>query len=392
MNLLGNLPIATFLKDYWQKQPLLIKQALPRFEAPISPDELAGLALEPEIESRIIQTQVGNQPWALRRGPFSEETFAELGDKDWTLLVQAVDHWVPEVAELLNTVSFLPSWRLDDIMISFAATGGSVGPHYDNYDVFLLQAEGTREWQLGGHCDSDTPLICHPDLQILEQFSAEQTYTLEPGDVLYLPPQIAHYGVALTPGMTFSIGFRAPAYADMIGLYADFIASELVAEQRYHDPELEENVKPGKIDATTLNRLRQQLLKVIDQPDKLAQWFGEHMTEPKYSTPPVLAKEQLEPAAITEISNLLQQGYQIILNLGARLAYSEINQELLVFADGVSVTTSKEALPIIQQLCERHPVTWHHLQSKSEAVLTLLATLCAMETVTIHDDDTDGSI
>ncbi|MCX4028989.1 cupin domain-containing protein [Endozoicomonas sp. SM1973] len=391
MSLLGKLPAATFLKDYWQKQPLLIKQALPQFEAPITPDELAGLALEPDIESRIIQTQVGEQPWALRRGPFTEETFAELGEKDWTLLVQAVDHWVPEVAELLKTVSFLPRWRLDDIMISFAATGGSVGPHYDNYDVFLLQAEGTREWQLGGHCDSDTPLLCHSDLQVLEQFSAEQTYTLEPGDVLYLPPQVAHYGIALTPGMTFSIGFRAPAYADMIGMFADFIASELVPEQRYHDPDLGASKEPGKIDDVTIARLRRQLLNIIDQPDKLRQWFGEHMTEPKYSTPPVLAKEQLQPAAITELSNLLHEGYQIVLNLDARLAYSETNQELLVFADGVSVTTLKEALPIVQRLCERHSVTWQHLQSKSEAVLTFLATLWTMETVTIHDD-TDGSI
>ncbi|MDE1461571.1 cupin domain-containing protein [Spartinivicinus poritis] len=391
MSLLGKLPAAAFLKDYWQKQPLLIKQALPQFEVPITPDELAGLALEPEVESRIIQAQVEEQPWALRRGPFSEATFAELGDKDWTLLVQAVDHWVPEVAELLKTVSFLPRWRLDDIMISFAATGGSVGPHYDNYDVFLLQAEGTREWQLGGRCDSDTPLLCHPDLQVLEQFTAEQTYTLEPGDVLYLPPQVAHYGIALTPGMTFSIGFRAPAYADMIGMFADFIASELVPEQRYHDPDLDVSKEPGKIDDATITRLRQQLLSIIDQPDKLRQWFGEHMTEPKYSTPPVLAKEQLQPTAITELSNLLQEGYQIVLNLDARLAYSETNQELLVFADGVSVTTSKEALPIVQRLCERHSVTWHHLQSKSEAVITFLATLWTMETVTIHDD-TDGSI
>lgn len=389
MTLLGKMPVTTFLKDYWQKQPLLIKQALPQFEAPITPDELAGLALEPEVESRIIQTQQDNQPWALSRGPFNENTFAELGDKDWTFLVQAVDHWVPEVAELLNTVNFLPSWRLDDIMVSFAATGGSVGPHYDNYDVFLLQAEGTREWQLGEHCDSDTPLLCHPDLQVVEQFTAKQTYTLAPGDVLYLPPQIPHYGIALSPGMTFSIGFRAPAYADMFGLFADFIASELVQEQRYHDPDLTTSNEPGKIDSATLSRVREQLLTLVDQPDKLRQWFGEHMTEPKYNTPPVLAKEETPP--ITELSNLLQQGYQFILNLGGRLAYSETNQGLLVFADGVSITTSIDALPVVQRLCQRRSVQSHHLQSTSEAVIKLLATLWAMETIATHDD-ADGSL
>lgn len=146
--LLGGLSAETFLREYWQRKPLLIRQAFPGFETPLSPDELAGLALEDEIESRIV-LEHGAHPWELRRGPFTEEDFRTLPERDWTLLVQSVDQFVPEVGELLKAFRFLPSWRLDDIMISYAAPGGSVGPHYDNYDVFLLQGHGRRRWKLG---------------------------------------------------------------------------------------------------------------------------------------------------------------------------------------------------------------------------------------------------
>src|SRR5690606_5374232 len=147
-----------------QRKPLLVRQAFTDFESPISPDELAGLSLEEEVESRLI-IEHGERPWELRRGPFEESLFSQLPERDWTLLVQAVDQFVPEVAELLEPFPFLPSWRIDDLMISFAAPGGGVGPHYDNSDVFLLQAHGHRRWRIGQFCDSDSPLLEHPDLR-----------------------------------------------------------------------------------------------------------------------------------------------------------------------------------------------------------------------------------
>ncbi len=158
LQLLGGLTAREFLRDYWQKKPLLIRQAIPDFESPIDADELAGLALEEEVESRVIIA------WELRRGPFSEDSFSQLPEREWTLLVQAVDQFVPEVAELLEHFRFLPSWRIDDVMISFAAPGGSVGPHFDNYDVFLLQGKGKRHWKIGQMCDSDSALLEHADL------------------------------------------------------------------------------------------------------------------------------------------------------------------------------------------------------------------------------------
>src|SRR5690606_35155678 len=174
----GGMSAEEFLRDYWQKKPLLIRQAFPDFESPLSADELAGLSLEEEVESRIV-LELGATPWELRHGPFTEDDYRTLPERDWTLLVQAVDQFVPEVAELLQAFRFLPSWRLDDVMISYAAPGGSVGPHFDSYDVFLLQTQGHRRWKIGQMCEADSPLLEHPDLRILSEFEQQQEWVLE---------------------------------------------------------------------------------------------------------------------------------------------------------------------------------------------------------------------
>ena len=181
LQLLGGITAREFLRDYWQKKPLLIRQAIPDFESPIDADELAGLALEEEVESRLV-IEHGERPWELRRGPFAEDEFSKLPEREWTLLVQAVDQFVPEVSELLEHFRFLPSWRIDDVMISFAAPGGGVGPHFDNYDVFLLQGHGKRNWKIGQMCDSESPLLPHADLRILAGFQGPLVGGLEIGE------------------------------------------------------------------------------------------------------------------------------------------------------------------------------------------------------------------
>lgn len=201
LQLLGGLTAAEFLRDYWQRKPLLVRQAIPDFESPLSADELAGLSLEESVESRIV-LEHGKTPWEMRRGPFQEEDYQHLPEQDWTLLVQAVDQFVPEVAQLLEQFRFLPSWRIDDVMISYAAPGGGVGPHFDNYDVFLLQGHGRRRWKVGQMCSSDSPLREHADLRILADFEQSDEWVLEPGDMLYLPPRLAHYGIAEDECMT----------------------------------------------------------------------------------------------------------------------------------------------------------------------------------------------
>lgn len=270
-----------FLADYWQQQPLLIRGALPDYQSPLSADELAGLATEAEVESRIVVERDGASPWELRQGPFTEATFGALPDSHWTLLVQALDLWLPEVRTLLQHFSFLPPWRLDDVMASYAPRGGSVGPHFDQYDVFLLQVEGERRWQLGGACDAHTPLLEGTDLRIVENFVATEDWLLAPGDMLYLPPRVAHWGVAQSDCLTFSIGFRSPLLTDMLG----DLAVELMAQghsDHYLDPQLTAAMADERIDPAFIAQAKAQLLGLLDNEAVIGDWFARHMSAPKY--------------------------------------------------------------------------------------------------------------
>ncbi len=281
LEVLGGISARVFLRDYWQKKPLLIRQALPGFQSPVTADELAGLSLEEEVESRLV-LEHGDRPWELRRGPFTEETYGQLPERDWTLLVQAVDQLIPEVADLARHFRFLPSWRIDDVMISFAAPGGGVGPHFDNYDVFLLQAEGRRRWKIGQLCDSESTLLEHGDLKILADFRQADEWVLEPGDMLYLPPRVAHYGIAEDACMTYSVGFRAPSAAEVLTHFTDFLAQFLPDEERYGDADLEPAEDPHQIQADALRRLKGLLDEHMGDERLLLTWFGQFMTEPRY--------------------------------------------------------------------------------------------------------------
>ncbi len=278
---LGGLAATDFLANYWQRKPLLVRQALPDYASPISADELAGLALEEAVESRVVLEQGAQGPWELRHGPFQRADFQALPDAAWTLLVQGVDLWVPEVAAVLDHFDFLPRWRLDDIMISYAATQGSVGPHFDQYDVFLLQVEGSRRWQVGAACNASSALLSDTDLSILADFTPEQEWVLEPGDMLYVPPGIAHWGVAQTPGLTYSVGFRSPTLADMLGELA-MDMGEQPDSPRYVDPPLAPSMAADEIDPAFVAAAKQQLLALLEDDDLIADWLARYMTSPKY--------------------------------------------------------------------------------------------------------------
>ena len=277
--ILGELSAESFLQHYWQKKPLLIRGALADYASPISADELAGLALESEVESRIVECQ--GRDWTLKHGPFTEEDFLGLPEQDWTLLVQGVDLWVPEVQALLAQFAFLPPWRLDDVMVSFACPGGSVGPHFDQYDVFLLQVEGQRRWQIGAECSKETPLRDNSPLRILQEFNAREEWLLDPGDMLYLPPGVAHWGVAQTECLTYSIGFRAPSIADMLG----DLSVELMTQGydvHYRDPALTPEMASSNIDQAFIDQVKQQLWQAINDDDLISDWFARFMTATKY--------------------------------------------------------------------------------------------------------------
>ncbi|WP_171451215.1 ribosomal protein uL16 3-hydroxylase [Pseudomonas aeruginosa] len=346
LQLLGGLTAAEFLRDYWQRKPLLVRQAIPDFESPLSADELAGLSLEESVESRIV-LEHGKTPWEMRRGPFQEEDYQHLPEQDWTLLVQAVDQFVPEVAQLLEQFRFLPSWRIDDVMISYAAPGGGVGPHFDNYDVFLLQGHGRRRWKVGQMCSSDSPLREHADLRILAGFEQSDEWALEPGDMLYLPPRLAHYGIAEDECMTYSIGFRAPSAAEVLTHFTDFLGQFLSDEERYTDAGLQPvGDDPHQIQRDALERLQGLIQEHMSDERLLLTWFGQFMTEPRY--PELVAGEEIPEE---ELFGALEDGALLVRNPSARLAWSEIDIGLVLFASGQSVLLPGQLKELLKLVC-----------------------------------------
>jgi 50S ribosomal protein L16 3-hydroxylase len=345
LQLLGGLTAREFMRDYWQKKPLLVRQAIPGFESPISPDELAGLALEEEIESRLV-IEHGERPWELRPGPFAEDAFSQLPERDWTLLVQAVDQFVPEVAEVLEQFKFLPKWRIDDVMVSFAAPGGGVGPHFDNYDVFLLQAFGKRRWQVGQMCDSDSPMLQHADLKILAEFVKTEEWVLEPGDMLYLPPLLAHCGTAEDDCMTYSVGFRAPSAAEVLTHFTDFLGQFLPDEERYSDADAQPTSDPTQIQRDSLDRLKALLTEHMSDERLLMTWFGQFMTEPKY--PELIAGIEIDEQTFLAS---LDDGAVMIRNPSARMAWSEVGEDLVLFASGQSRLLSASLRELLKLVC-----------------------------------------
>jgi len=270
----GKISEQEFLRDYWQKKPLLIKQALPNFISPLSPNELAGLACEADFESRIVIGSTDDNNWQLENGAFPEEKFAELPDDNWTLLIQGVDRYVDEVYHLVNQFDFIPRWRFDDVMVSYAARGGSVGPHFDYYDVFLLQGSGKRRWHISTeNCTLDNYLSDVP-LRIMKKFETETIWDVEPGDVVYVPPTVAHHGVSLDDDcMTFSIGYRSYSHQEM--LLAMDVVDTVENTTYYQDPEWQENEPTALIPEAALIQA-QSFLGDVELPDD---FFGEFVTK-----------------------------------------------------------------------------------------------------------------
>jgi len=260
---LGDLSVTEFLSDYWQKKPVCIRNGVAFQEALIAVDELAGLALEPEVESRLIENNGDVKDWQVIHGPLVEADFNKERDFPWTLLVQGVDCFVPQVHDFLARFRFVPSWRLDDIMISYATQGAGVGAHFDRYDVFLIQGQGQRQWQIGGTCNENSALMAHDQLCLLQNFDVHQEFILNPGDLLYIPPLIAHKGVAMSDAcVTYSVGFRSPSYGDVLASFADERSTDISADLRLKDQGFAP--KSGEISAKDIAVLMQLMQAVQD--------------------------------------------------------------------------------------------------------------------------------
>ena len=295
LTLLNELTPEAFLTEYWQKKPLLIRQAVPNFKGFLTPNELAGLACEEDVQSRIVKKIDDN--WHLTHGPFDELSLTALPEKDWTLLVQAVNHYLPEAAELLSQFNFIPHARLDDLMVSYAITGGSVGPHIDSYDVFLLQGSGKRRWKINAH--PDLTLIDGLPLRILENFKAEQEWVLEAGDMLYLPPNIAHHGVSEDDDcMTYSIGFRVPKKQEVIEAFLEHLQDTIQTDGLYEDADLRCQQHPAEISDVMIAKVGAMLQKITWDKNTVRDFLGRSLTEPR----PDVFFEPISTEAAGEVS------------------------------------------------------------------------------------------
>ena len=354
LTLLGGLSPATFMRRYWQKKPLLIRQAMPGFQPLLSRTALFGLAADEAVESRAIVRATDGR-WQLRHGPFERRALPPFKQPAWTLLVQGVDLHDAAVHQLMQAFRFVPDARLDDVMISWASEGGGVGPHFDSYDVFLLQASGRRRWRIGRQRD----LSLQPDvpLKILQHFEPEQEWVLEPGDMLYLPPRWAHDGVADGGEcMTYSIGFRVPQRGGLAGELAQRLADDHEDELLYRDPRQPATAQPAAMPAGLMDFAREGLQRLLADEQALARALGEVMSEPK---PRVWFDE---PAQAWQVG-------AVVLDRRTRMLYDERH----VFINGESFRAAGADARLLRQLADQRRLEAPQVARASAAVQAWLA-------------------
>lgn len=328
LTLLGGISAETFLKDYWHKKPLLIRGAVPGFKGFLTPNELAGLSCEEDVQSRLI-SYVKNQ-WKLEQGPFAEKRFAKLPERDWTLLVQSVNHHLQEAHALLAQFDFIPYARLDDLMVSYAPDGGGVGPHFDSYDVFLLQGSGQRLWRISEQ--EDLSLVDGAPLRILKNFNTEQEFTLSAGDMLYLPPQVAHWGIAVGECMTYSIGFRAPSAQELAGEFLNYLQEKRTLPGMYADPDLALQAHLAEIGDGMVKQVSSILNGLKWNDEDVADFLGQYLTEPKSHV--VLDAPKIMTLQVFE-KRMRSQGLQLSFKSQLLLANSRfyLNGEKILIDD-----------------------------------------------------------
>lgn len=347
-----DIDLQTFLSDYWQKKPLVIRGALPDFETPVSPEELAGLSLEDEVESRIV-IQNGEQDYQLLKGPFEESTYENLPEENWTLLIQGMDRLVPEVTDILNDFDFLPRWRIDDIMISYATKGGNVGPHFDHYDVFLLQAAGKRNWKLTAQDCSEDNYIQGVDLRLMQTFTVEEDYIFEKGDILYIPPKWGHHGVALDDEcMTYSVGYRTYRGQELWDSFGDHLSEMASFKDLYLDPQWQANLNPGEITDEAADQAQKLLVSVLQNKALMKSWFGRFATqldqEAAQQLPEPLTEE--ETPDIEDFMGALQVEPGLIKDPVCRFAYAEIEGETKLYINGAIWDTMEASDKFVAKL------------------------------------------
>ena len=332
------MPAVQFLREYWQKKPLLIRNAFPAFDSPIQPEDLAGLACEEGALARIVRHDRSNDTWQLETGPFPEEKFPDMPHQDWTLLVQDVDKWDADVRALFDAFPFLPRWRMDDIMVSFAAPGGSVGAHIDNYDVFLLQGVGHRRWQIDTRANPDEAYRDDVPLRLLKHFNPNHDWVLGQGDMLYVPPGVPHHGTAEDACLTISVGLRAPSSAELLEHYADTLTFDADERIRYADGDIALPKDPNEIDEAALDRALAALNQLkLSSRDELGEWFGRFVSAYR------VAEGQAPSSADAvgeDIVASVNGGAAWLRHPYSRMAWRRMGDGALLFVNGAAFQTS----------------------------------------------------
>ncbi|HBU88385.1 MAG TPA: cupin [Acinetobacter sp.] len=327
---LGGITAEQFLAEYWQKKPLLVRNGLPEIVGLLEPQDVQELALEEHASARLIRQKDKNpNEWHVKSSPLTKGDFQKL-PKLWSILVQAVDHYSFDLSELWKKFPFIPQWRRDDIMVSYAPKGGSVGKHFDFYDVFLVQGHGHRRWQLGQMCDANTAFVPNQPLKLLPEIDVQFDEILAPGDLLYVPPGMAHYGVAEDECLTFSFGFRMPNVAGMMERISDQFSANSLLQNPVVDIARQQISQIGEINTSELSHLKDLVLAQLQDSAALDAAIMSYMSEPKYPDN-IPEADEIEADDLKEI---LHEGYEVLLEPASRLLYTEKNGTLNFWGNG----------------------------------------------------------
>ena len=356
----GTLTPELFLKEYWQKKPLLIKNAFNDFKDPITADELAGLAMEEELESRIISftEHRDDKKWQVDLGPF--EAFERYGESQWTLLVQAVNNWSKPTSELMTPFQFIPNWRLDDVMVSFSTPHGGVGPHLDQYDVFIIQGEGKRHWQVGLPDSNFQELIPHPDLKQTSAFEPIIDVITEPGDLLYIPPNHPHNGYALENSLNYSIGFQAPNNQELWSAFADKLLDEDIGTSRIGDKNRATTSSPELLTDKDVQNLKTHMLAQLNNDSLFQDFIGKYLTQ-NHHTMEILIP--VTPITDKQLNDIFAYD-EIILTpvLGIKSLISQ-SPKLVLSMNGDNFELQPETVSLATALTTKTPLTAKEVKS-----------------------------
>lgn len=363
-----NFNLNDFLAQYWHKKPTVIKQGFVDFVDPISPNEIAGLSMEEEIDSRFVSNH--NHVWQAQHGPFEEAFFSELQESHWQLIIQACNHWHAGSAELVNAFNALPQWLFDDLMVCYSAPQGGVGPHIDQYDVFIIQGSGKRRWRVG---DLDNgqyqESIQASALRQIEGFDAIIDEVLEPGDILYIPPGFPHEGNTIEPSMSYSIGYRSPKEQELLSNFADFVLANDKGDTHLHNPQMVTQEHHGEIKTTDLTLLTQMLTSALNSEQDIAEFIATSLSHSRHQldiAPPA------EPYTDEEILRYLNHQGGLVKLSGLRALYNEGRPHAL-YIHGEQFILSDDKL--LKRLCNHDYVTEQHVNINDQRSISLLTQL-----------------